>query len=121
LGSTVGWLEGVNLDASVLLNHFKDVSLKLVRDLGTQNKCSIFVLDDGVEIWVCVDVRLLVVRDSLQTVERHANEFILQKKVVEVLEILANAVGRHWDLPEIALDQIRMSLHHISDLLVFFL
>ena len=103
------------------LYHLVDVALELVWDLDAEDEGSVPVLNGRVLFRIGVDIRVVVVGGAPQSVEGHADELFLQEVHEEELKGLSHTDLWHRDLPQVALDQVGVSLHHVPQLLVVLL
>ena len=104
----------------VFFNHFEPVALEEVWNVNTKDESSISVCDRSVLGGIGIHIRILIEVSTRKPIKSHADQLLLQQSVEQELEGVVNAKLRHWNLPQVALCQIWVRLHHVTELLIVF-
>jgi hypothetical protein len=109
------------LDALILLPVLVHVALEILRNVDTKDEGSISVTNLSLIVRICIYIGIVIVTSTFQSIESHANKFLLQKSEEQELKCLSNAYLGDGDLPEVTLCQIGVGFHHVPQLLIVFI
>ena len=104
----------------IFLDHFKPVTLQNFWNVNSQDKCSVSMSNYSFFGGVGINIWILIVVCTRESIKSHAYQLLFKKCIKQELKGLIHTELRHWDLPQVALSQVSMCFHHVTELLVVF-